>query len=311
MHLGGLVLKKGQNVDFRPLFESFKLHDVGEVKLRTLIRGDFVKCLKSQNLQSIFEYLILNNVSIHYSSLNFQYYSLVDLIDSLCEATGIYYDLFFNRALKNDLYICFKNNSVKFKHILYKFKYPNIKADRIFSFIDELITIFEDEQRSDGNRTILKLLKESKNSKDLASIMYTESHQLISSFFQLYARNIYMFLNSEHFFDKEDSIEPLLSELTYDNKKIENYTFVDSKNNLNIQLSDIVIGFIGKLYNFINDNDFSAIDEHLIAIDSDQRKTLKFFCRLLQKSELENRAYIHLAISNLELEKLNYLEEYC
>jgi hypothetical protein len=311
--LGGIVLEEAQKVDLRPLFDSFGLQkNVVEVKLKNLAKGNFSECLTSIHLQSIFKFLLSEKLFIHYSSLNFLYFSTVDIIDSLIEATGIEYDLFYNRALKNDLYICVKKNIEEFITLFYEYEYPNIKKDKASNFIDKLIVIFSKEPKSKGNSTILILLKESKKTENLFFIMDEKNHELIENFTHFYSRTIYLFLNSKHIFDKEESIEPLIKELnmTNENNKVQNYIFVDSQGNQFIQLSDIIIGFIGKYFNFINDNSFSEIKTQLDKLNETQRKTLKLFIKILFESEKRNKAYIHLTVSNNELQKMDFIKNY-
>jgi len=121
-----------------------------------------------------------------------------------------------------------------------------------------------------------------------------------------------MFINSEHIFDKEDSIEPLIEELniTYDNFKIENYSFIDSRDNLLIQLSDIIVGLIGKFYNYINDNTLEKLRVNIKSLNGTQKDNLKLFNKLLYDSEIKNKAYIHLTISNDELKKMEFIRNY-
>lgn len=311
--LGGIVLEDGQEVNLEELFNGFGLQkNVVEVKLKNLAKGNFLECLTSIQLQSIFKFLISEKLFIHYSSLNFLYFSTVDIIDSLIEATGIDYDLYHNRALKNDLYICVKRNIDEFIEIFYEYEYPNIKKDKVSKFIDKLIEIFSTEPKSKGNLTILMLLKESKKTENLFFIMDEQNYELIKNFTHFYTRTIYLFLNSEHIFDKEESIEPLIEklDLTYENNKIKNYCFVDSKDNQLIQLSDIIIGLIGKFYNFINENSIDEIIKQLGKINENQQNTLKLFFQILMESEMRNKAYIHLTISNDELQKMDYIKNY-
>lgn len=311
--LGGLVLEGNQDFEVKPLFDSFGLQsNVVEVKLKNLAKGNFIECLNSVHLQSIFTCLLKNEISIHYSSLNFLYFSFVDIIDSLIQATSIHFEPFYNRALKNDFHICVKKNLELFIEILYKFEYPNLKSENVLPFIEKLIEIFNNEPKNIGNRTILMLLNKSKNKEELAFIMGENSHQLIENFTQFYSRTIYLFLNSKHFFDKEDSIEPLLNDLnlTNQNIKLENYSFIESKNNHFIQLSDIIVGLIGKFYNFINENEFHDIKNQLDKISPNQINTLMQFYQVLEFSELKNNAYIFLSISNEEIEKINYIKNY-
>lgn len=311
--LGGIVLENEQEVDVKSLFDSFGLQkNVNEVKLKNIAKGDFFKCLESIHLQSIFNFLSVNNIFIHYSSLNFLYFSTVDIIDSLIESTGIDYHPYYKRALKNDLYICIKNNIDKFIPIFFEYEYPNIKESKVVSFIEKLIEIFTNEPQNKGNKTILMLLEKSMETKNLFFIMNETNHSLIQNFSQFYSRTIYLFTNSKHYFDKEDSIEPLIDELnlTYENSKLENYSFVDSKDNKLIQLSDIVIGLIGKFYNYINENSIESLSDSLEDLNDVQKNTLKLFYKVLLDSENRNKAYIFLTISNDEFQKLNLIKNY-
>ncbi|KQM51459.1 hypothetical protein ASE55_19755 [Chryseobacterium sp. Leaf201] len=139
--------------------------------------------------------------------------------------------------------------------------------------------------------------------------MDEKTHHLIENFAHFYSRTIYLFINSKHFFDKEDSIEPLINDLnmTYQGAKLENFSFVDSKNNLYIQLSDIIIGLIGKFYNFINENNIETIKEKLENLNEISKETLRLFNTILEESERKNKSYIFLLISNDEIEKINFI----
>lgn len=311
--LGGIVLGESQQIDIRPLFDSFNLQsNVTEVKLKNLAQGDFFSCLKSRYLKPIFNFILDKQIFIHYSSLNFLYFSTVDIIDSLIEATGIQYDPFFNRVLKNDFYICVKRNIDKFISIFYTYEYPNIKEDKVLSFIEDLVKIFKSEPKSTGNNTILMLLRRSKESENLFYIMNETNYMLIRDFSLFYSRTIYLFLNSTHFFDKEDSIEPLINDLnlTYKELKIENYSFIDSKDNLSIQLSDILVGLIGKFYNALNDYSPQQLKVILEGLNIHQKDTLKLFYEVMEVSEYKNKAYIGLTISNDELSKIELIKKY-
>ncbi|MBT2619171.1 DUF3800 domain-containing protein [Chryseobacterium sp. ISL-6] len=310
--LGGIVLENDENIDTQSLFSNFKLqHNVKEVKLKHIAKGDFLNCLKSNHLSSVFEFLKQNNIAIHYSSLNFLYFSIVDIIDSLLIASKADDLIPYNRLLKNNLYICVKKNITKFISVFFNYDYPNLKENKVIFFLDELIKIYELEPPSLENGIILMLLKNSKETKNLYFIMDEKNHELITDFQTFYLRTIYLFINSEHLFDNEVTIEELLNQLnlTYDNKKIENYKFIDSTNNQLIQLSDILIGFIGKLYNYINDTSINKIKLDIKEFSEIQISTLQSFYDLLSFSENKNKAFIYQTVSNDELIKIKFLED--
>src|SRR5690606_27634953 len=118
-------------------FDKFQLQsNVREVKLKHIAKGGFEDCIKSKKLNILFRFLIDNEISLHYSTLNFLYFSTVDIIDSLITSTEIYYDQNVNRALKNELYVLIKNRKDIFIPFLYEFEYPNIKKERVTDFIN-------------------------------------------------------------------------------------------------------------------------------------------------------------------------------
>lgn len=150
------------------------------------------------------------------------------------------------------------------------------------------------------------LLNESKKTENLVFIMDENNHQLIENFCQFYSRTIYLFLNSEHVFDKEDSIEPLINNLnlTYENARIKNFSFIDSKDNLYIQLSDIIVGFIGKFYSFLNENNTNDIKEQLEKTDKIQQATLRLFYKVIGESERRNKHIFFRLLAMMKCKKL-------
>ncbi|MDK2772609.1 MAG: hypothetical protein KYX68_10345 [Flavobacterium sp.] len=308
--LGGLLHKEGLEIDLEPLFKEFKLQDnIIEVKLKHLASGDFEDCLKSEKISILLNFINESELYLHFSSLNFLYFSIVDIVDSLIEATNSKINFFENRALKNDLYVLIKNNQKDFIPFLYNLDYPNIKEDRVDEFVDlfiEKISLFKLNQRL---RIIIDLLEKSKNTKNLFFIMNEENHTLINDFSTFYSRTTYLFINSKHKFDKEDSIEPLLNGLnmTFKGMKLSNYEFIDSNSNLFIQASDIIIGLIGKYYSFINQNTVYEIEDKIKKFNSIQTKNLNLFIEIIYKSDSYNKAFIHQTISDEDMAKFGFI----
>ena len=108
-----------------------------------------------------------------------------------------------------------------------------------------------------------QMLKESKRKSSLPFLEGNEKLVLIGDLLHFYMRPIYLFKDSEHFFDKEGSIEDKLKDIKIklEDKILENYSFLDSKDNRLIQISDVVVGFTGKLFDFLNDSTIVAIND--------------------------------------------------
>ncbi len=116
---------------------------------------------------------------------------------------------------------------------------------------------------------------------------------LLSNFSDFYLRPIYLFKNSTHIFDKEDTIEAMLSEfIFYDGDRVlKPCFFEDSKDNLYIQASDIFVGLVGKLSAFINTHSQVEIEICIQKLRGRQLESLDMYLKLVKKCENKNRPF--------------------
>lgn len=80
-----------------------------------------------------------------------------------------------------------------------------------------------------------------------------EKDVLVQEYFLLRIGRCYMFKNSFHYFDEEDEAELKMKEIKMldGDKELLNYAFVDSKKDRLIQISDALIGLLGKFLNLL------------------------------------------------------------
>lgn len=313
--LGGVVYDESKP-DIGKLFSSLNLQtSIQEVKLKYLAKGDFLSCLKSQKLNYFLRYLLDNNIYIHYSNINLLYYSIADIVDSALVNSEIatQLGLEFSHLLKNNLYKLAKLEIDSVIDLFYSFEYPNIKKESVIPFIDALTELFEDYEDTIefhlGLTSLKQILKESKKEESLPFIMDEEDYILLNNFSGFYLRPIYLFKNSTHIFDKEDSIESLLSELVFKDGDdvLKSYSFENSKDNLYIQASDIFIGLVGKLSTFINTNSQADIESSIQNLSIYQLESLDIYLNLIKKSDSKNFALLHSIDSFEEMSKLKLL----
>ncbi|KIC01754.1 hypothetical protein OA88_12575 [Flavobacterium sp. JRM] len=305
--LGGIVFEKTRT-DFKDCFDKLNLqNNVTEVKLKNLATGDFISCLKSKKLRIFLDFLFNSDLYIHYSSLNFLYFSLVDIVDSAETEPPLGFKE--NRILKNILFKIAKKEKEKIVKLFFAYEYPNVKSESLKDFLSNLISILEpyvNEKEFQGNLPkLIKILNEAKEVGKMPFITDEVDHQLIENFIHFYLRTIYIFKNSNHVFDREVTIEELLKDynLKSNTKDFKNYVFEDSKNNLFIQASDIFIGVLGKYFNFLNENTIDEIKSILYVLDDVQFSNFELILEIIQKSNKKNRAFIHNTLSNEEMEK--------
>ncbi|MDD2781060.1 MAG: hypothetical protein PHR02_05910, partial [Sulfuricurvum sp.] len=129
--LGGVVHKKNtDSFDLEKLKRDLFLDkSSNEIKFKHIAKGDLFDCLKSKKLQTIFDWILANDLNIHFSSLNILYWSIVDIIDSCIT----YYPNFRYEDLnyfKTVFYELAKVDLEIFLKILHKYKYPNIQKNK-------------------------------------------------------------------------------------------------------------------------------------------------------------------------------------
>lgn len=313
--LGGLV-HTGPAPSVQGLIDSFGLQSsVNEVKFKHIAKGGFLDCLKSAKLNLFLKFLLGSELYIHYSSLNILYWSIVDIVDSalaLSEA-GQQLGLSFANAMKNDLYKLARMEIDSVIALFRKYGYPNIKPDDVVSFIEDLSELFEgyidDMEFHFGLESLRQLLKEAKKKGELPFIMDEEDFALIKDFSHFYLRPVYLFKNSTHIFDNEDSISELFSKyrILDGSQEITNYSFVDSQVNQLTQLSDVLVGLLGKMHSYLNTNDREKIHADFNGLSEAQGNNIDLLLSLIDRSHDQNIGFLHSTDSYEEMSKIDVI----
>lgn len=313
--LGGLV-HEGSAPDIQPLIDSFQLQkSVKEVKFKHIAKGGFLDCLKSNKLVLFLKFIKSSDLYIHYSSLNILYWSLVDIVDSAISHSEVSQQLGcqFANTLKNDLYKLSKIEIDSVILLFRKFGYPNIKEDAVLPFIEELSGLFigylDDMDFHFGLESLRQILKEAKKKGSLPFVMDKEDFVLIKDFSHFYLRPIYMFNNSMHIFDNEDSIAELLAgyKIVDDSKEVNNYSFVDSQSNQLTQLSDILVGLIGKLHGYLNTSSRDKINSDFCQLNLTQSENIDLLLNLIDEAHDKNIGFLHATDSYEEMSKIEII----
>jgi len=141
--------------------------------------------------------------------------------------------------------------------------------------------------------------------------MDEEDYILLNDLSQFYLRPIYLFKNSSHIFDNEDSISETLADYNIldKNQEIKNYTFVDSQDNLLVQLSDVFVGIMGKLTNYLNTSSREKIDAELASLSDIQKTNIGLLINVIDKSHNTNIGFIHNTDSYEEMSKMDKIRD--
>jgi len=323
--LGGVMYEGTRpDLDIHNLKKKINLQkNSSEIKLKHLVKGDFLASIKSRKLETFLLWLIEYDLYIHYQSIDIFYWSIIDIIESMMNkellSSHNYKLLLENHWLiKSIFFEVIRVDLENFLKILYKYEYPNIKREQAIEFLDELKhfieknkTIFIKQNKNidpsifDFIDFILNLLDEVKG-KELIFIMDEKDNVLINSFFNFYLSRLDIFIKSTHVFDREVNIEDEFK--VYDicdgTNSLNHYSFKDSTEDILIQASDITVGILGKFFTYINNVTFEEIDK--LSLNEQQTKNIILLTKLIKRSEEKSLALIQSVQSFMSFEKMSF-----
>ena len=109
-----------------------------------------------------------------------------------------------------------------------------------------------------------------------------------------FLNSVYVFKNASHVFDRETYIEKALSTVEMrDGERRIDYRFVDSKDSICVQLSDVIAGLFGKHFNYLQDNTLARLLERKAAFSNRQRETLTMITKLIDRSDDVSDGFFH------------------
>ena len=313
--LGGVVLASEIKVLPEVLLKELRLDkSVDEFKYKHIAdrcKGDFFKNLKSKKLKIFLDWINKNDIFIHFSNFNNLYWGIVDIIDSNEEIPFHLYN-----PIKNVLYKYLKRDINFVYKISEEFNYPNIPKTLVIDFCNAIVEWSEDvKYESEEDEYLIEVLRQGiKQSKKQNKLIFLENNDdsLVKDYSDIYMHKIYMLVNSEHIFDREMEVEKIIDdiEITYKNKKLENFRFEDSKKEFYIQVSDVIVGLLGKLFIFLNKHTMEEIISKVNELDGIQLESIKLFAELINKSEEENIVFLHHTSSMDETNKFGNLIDF-
>jgi hypothetical protein len=311
------ILHRGERhyADFESLKIDLNLQkSVKEIKLKHIGKGSFELVLASEKLGVLLQWLLDNDFYLHYFNLNVLYWSIVDIIDSIIENLDSPNREFFihnHMLVKSDLYKTIVNDQATFLDGLREFEYPNVKEDMVHEFTSFLINfVRSNSDVLDENRKyhLNEFMRGAIGAPELFFIMDEQDHVLISDFFIYYLRNTYLFKKSKHIFDDEKDIEAIFEgyDLIDNGVVIKNYSFEDSRDFLEIQVSDVISGLLAKYFTFISKADKEEVKRVKANLSQVQLRNLGLIEDLIDKSDAVSRGFCHRTVSEDEYLKSNY-----
>ncbi|KCZ93822.1 hypothetical protein HJO_00560 [Hyphomonas johnsonii MHS-2] len=310
--LGGVVHDSGPRpLDIQPLRDAMRIQkSADEIKLKHVAKGEFLDLLKSDKLTMFLQWVTDNGLMVHYHALDPLYWSLVDIIDSILYRLGQPRLTELHIVLKADLTTLLRANLPATINILYKYHYPDVAPENRKQFLEELLALLgrSEEVLPEFNTMMLKgMLQAGCNLQSLDFIEGFTPHLLIENFTIFYLTRIAVFKNSNHILDMEDSIRDEMKTIkpSSNGQPLQNYRFADSKSEEGIQISDIMVGLIGKMHTYFAQTTHDNITADRSALSGTSLQNTELLRALINTSHKVNIAFLNHVASINDVDKMN------
>jgi hypothetical protein len=247
---------------------------------------------------------------IHYQALDPLYWSLVDIMDSilyrLCEPRLIE----MHAVLKADLATLLRSDLPATTDIFFRDNYPDLAPENRKPFLNELPGLLEcsDSVLPEFNAMMLKgMLQAGRNLPSLDFIEGFTPYLLIESFGIFYLTRIAIFKYSSHILDMEDSVRDEIEAMqpSSNGVPVMHYRFSDSKSEPGIQVSDIVVGLIGKMHSYFAQNSREEVFQMRASLVGASLRNTKLISELIDASHDSNTAFLNHVSSIDNIDKMN------
>lgn len=305
--LGGICIEQEKVLNTDELMTSLKLQKNQELKAKTFFkkRNEFIQCVEHPKLELILDW-ILDCCYIHYLDMDALYYSVIDIVDSICDSI-LPYDLVM--AFKSELYILLRKNLLEFLYLCISTNYPNVTDVNLFC--NGLINIIdnngikeneEDDEIEDYSRIrfytleiFRQLVKDKRKDKELIFLKDNDDKTIIDSFYYFRQQQCIVFNTSHHTFDNEVNDEKNMNEnklFLSNGDEFKNFEFKDSKLLNELQISDIVIYLMSKFLKFITYTELEDIENKIKCMGRIGKENTRKLLDIIDKSNLESKYFI-------------------
>ncbi len=315
--LGGLVFTKKpeEQVIIREKFQKYIPLSTEELKCNYICTKtrNFLDVLKQEKLNKFLCFCLEQNFIIHYKVLNFLYWSIVDVIDSINVEIGVN-DKNILDNIKTLLYLVCKENYKQLASFFSQYNYPNLKENRKSEFLKGIISFTKKSKTlNDSEKANLLQFLENGFASELIFIKNNPDNILLNDFLNFYMDGIEKFLNSFHVFDEENEIQNIIKSCDFkiieNNSVFDNYVFKNSKDDFYLQLSDVIVGLIRKFRKYLFSKNSEEIENDFYDMRKIQRNNLISLLMIIKKSKQKNSFFLQNIDAVSECEKLaNFLE---
>ncbi|MFC0808951.1 DUF3800 domain-containing protein [Ensifer sp. P24N7] len=302
--VGGVACAAGRRgIELGSLRLALRIqHSAPEIKLKHVATGDFLEIIGAPRLETYLQWLIEEGLHVHYSVVDPLYWSIVDIVDSILAEFGDTRLMSAHFSLKNDLYSVLRQHYDGTVDIFQRYSYPDVGRVRRRAFMAELIDLMEhgSDLLEHFNYMMLKGVLEIGLKLDSLPFLEDETpNVLIDGFGAFFQERICVLKNAVHILDVEEVIKDYLARLKFldGDQELKNFRFAASHEEPGIQVSDVIIGVLGKYFSFICATSDEDLSHARAALDPQQCRNLGLLNELLERSLSENPVFAHCVMS--------------
>lgn len=311
--LGGVVHEGAPRpLDLVSLRKDMRIQpSAEELKLKYVAKGDFLDILKSKKLTTFLQWISDNDLMVHYHALDPLYWSVVDVIGSILLELGNPMLDQHHAFMESDLVEIVRYELPFVVDLFRRYDYPDLAPQNREPFLREMIDLVD---RNAGihhetfNAMMLKgVLQAGRNLGELVFIEGFSAGKLIEEFSLFYRNRIAVFKNAEHIMDMELEIRDAFEEvpLCRNGERFSNFRFADSKSEAGIQLSDVIVGVLGKMHTYLSQTSIQDVDDDRAALSDTALKNTELLRDLIDASHAANQAFLHRVASLHDIDKLD------
>lgn len=297
--LGGIVLKPGQSAgDALELMRKIRVQaSAKEIKFDMVAHGTFDKILGSTKLNHVLNWLLDHDLGIHYTNLNIISWFTLDIVDSVLAEEEFSSYFVMHRELKNELHHIASRNLPDFLTLIHKYNYPNVQRSETVNFLKDLyyflVANWPDIVFPPTN-TLKEIILRARVVPELCFLEGNESNVLIKGIDTFFLYRLCAFKNASHIFDEEKIVkENIERDKVLSLGREIPYQFADSKDHFEIQLSDVIAGFLGKYFSFIEKTPTNSLIHFKNNLSQAQRDNVTALRKLIEKSDAISNVLLH------------------
>jgi hypothetical protein len=296
--LGGIVVNDGVRIELDGIYKQIRLDkSANEMKFKHVASGNFETILNSKKLKTILDFILQNEIYIHLQRINVLYWSVIDIVESVMVEHSEEYITINHLYLKDLLYQTLIQKKAETLTLLSDFSYPDVESAKLSLFYAKLIGLVKPQLTKDNDlhRLLISVLELGSHLEEAVFIQNEERGLLLGDFSHFYRYRALMFPNSYHYFDAEMQVEENLRATgnSFNGIILDNYSFIDSKQNPAIQLADVTVGYFARLYNFCKGRSPAEFRSIRNSLNKNQLELLKLSRSIIDKSDAQNQAYFH------------------